>query len=79
MRKEIETAGRLPFTGIINNSNLGVQTTAEDVLSSVDFANEVSALTGLPVVMTCFEKRLSKELSEKVENPFVLTLQRRPV
>ena len=79
VRKEIETAGRLPFTGIINNSNLGAQTTAEDVLSSVDFANEVSALTGLPIVMTCFEKRLSKELSEKVENPFVLTLQRRPV
>lgn len=79
VRKEIETAGRLPFTGIINNSNLGAQTTAEDVLSSVDFANEVSALTGLPIVMTCFEKRLSKELSEMVENPFVLTLQRRPV
>ena len=79
VRKEIETAGRLPFTGIINNSNLGAQTTAEDVLSSVNFANEVSALTGLPIVMTCFEKRLSKELSEKVENPFVLTLQRRPV
>lgn len=79
VRKEIETAGRLPFTGIINNSNLGAQTTAEDVLSSVNFANEVSALTGLPIVMTCFEKRLLKELSGKVENPFVLTLQRRPV
>lgn len=79
VRKEIETAGRLPFTGIINNSNLGAQTTAEDVLSSVNFAKEVSALTGLPIVMTCFEKRLSKELSGKVENPFVLTLQRRPV
>lgn len=79
VRKEIETAGRLPFTGIINNSNLGAQTTAEDVLSSVNFANEVSALTGLPIVMTCFEKRLLKELSGKVENSFVLTLQRRPV
>lgn len=79
VRKEIEAAGRLPFTGIVNNSNLGAQTTAEDVLSSVDFAKEVSALTGLPIVMTCFEKRLLKELSGKVENPFVLTLQRRPV
>lgn len=79
VRREIEAAGRLPFTGIVNNSNLGAQTTAEDVLSSVDFANEVSALTGLPVVMTCFEKRLSKELFGRVENPFALTLQRRPV
>lgn len=29
---EIEAAGGIPFTGIINNSNLGAETTAEDVL-----------------------------------------------
>ena len=29
---EIETACRLPFTAIVNNSNLGAETTPEDVL-----------------------------------------------
>ena len=33
--REIEAACGLPFTGIVNNTNLGPQTAAEDVLSSV--------------------------------------------
>ena len=38
---EIETAGNFKFTGIINNSNLGVLTTAEDVLNSAEYAEKV--------------------------------------
>ena len=51
--REIEAACGLPFTGIVNNTNLGPQTAAEDVLSSVPYADAVSRLTGLPVFMTC--------------------------
>ena len=32
--REIEVAGKIKFTGIVNNSNLGEETTAEDVFSS---------------------------------------------
>ena len=49
---EIETAGKFRFTGIINNSNLGVETTPDDVLGSVKYAEEVAKATGLPLGAT---------------------------
>ncbi len=77
--REIELAGGIKFTGLINNSNLGAQTEKEDVLSSVKYANEVSALSGLPVVLTTVEERLYNILSGEIENLFALKLQKRPV
>ena len=77
--REIELAGGIKFTGLINNSNLGAQTEKEDVLSSVKYANEVSALSGLPVVLTTVEERLYSNLSGEIENLFSLKLQKRPV
>ena len=32
IKREIETAGKLPFTGIVNNTNLGNETTVEDII-----------------------------------------------
>ncbi len=77
--REIELAGGIKFTGLINNSNLGAQTEKEDVLSSVKYANKVSALSGLPVVLTTVEERLYNILSGEIENLFSLKLQKRPV
>lgn len=77
--REIELAGGIKFTGLINNSNLGAQTEKEDVLSSVKYANEVSALSGLPVVLTTVEERLYNNISGEIENLFALKLQKRPV
>lgn len=74
---EIETAGRFKFTGIINNSNLGVETTAQVVLNSVEYANEVAKATGLPLVATSVDKRLFDELSGKIDNLFALELQKK--
>lgn len=76
---EIYTACHLPFTGIVNNSNLGEITTYTDVLESVDFANEVSKLSGLPVVMTTVHEKLYDSLAGKIENLFPLKLQAKPV
>ena len=50
--REIESACGIRFTGLVNNSNLGEETTAEDVLASLPYGEAVSAATGLPVVMT---------------------------
>lgn len=72
---EIEIAGKIKFTGIINNSNLGEETTAEDVLSSVSYANEVASITGLLIKCTSINKRLFAELEGKIENLLPLTLQ----
>lgn len=72
--KEIEVAGKVPFTGIINNSNLGEETTLEDILSTSNKAKELSEITGLPVVFTCADKKL---LNKKSSNFFGLDLQKK--
>lgn len=77
--REIEAAAGMRFTGLVNNSNLGDETTAEDVIKSVGYANEVSALSSLPVVLTTVKDTLFDEISGKIENLFPLTLQKRPV
>ena len=77
--REIELAAGLPFTGIINNSNLGALTTEEDILSSEEYARAVAQMAGLPLVLTCAESSLYERLSNKVDNLFCLHLQRRPV
>ena len=77
--REIEAAGGIRFTGIANNSNLGDETTADDVLASVQYADEVSKASGLPVVMTTVKEDLYNELSGKIENLFPMKLQARPI
>ena len=51
--REIEAACGLPFTAIVNNTNLGQATAAVDVLSSMPYAEAVAARAGLPLKMTC--------------------------
>lgn len=75
--REIETACGMRFTALVNNSNLGVETTAEDVLRSVSYANEVAAMSGLPVVMTTADQKLQCELEGKIPNLFLLELQKK--
>ena len=75
---EIETAGRLKFTGIINNSNLGAETTAETVLKSVPFAQEIARRTGLPIICTAVEESLYEELKGRIDDLFAMKLQARP-
>ena len=50
--KEIESASGIPFTGLVNNSNLGIATTPKTLESSFSYAKEVSKLSGLPIVAT---------------------------
>ena len=76
---EIETAASLPFTGIINNSNLAAETTPETVLNSVSYAEEVSRLSGLPLVLTSAETTVAEGLYGKIDNVFPMHLQKRPV
>jgi len=75
--REIEGVCGLSFSGIVNNSNLGRDTTAESVLVTLAPAAELSRLCGLPVKMTCAERQLCAELSEDVSELFPLSLQAR--
>lgn len=75
--REIEIAGKIKFTGLVNNSNLGVETTAEDVLGSVEYAKAVSKVTGLPVKCTTVYEKLYGELEGKIPDVFPLKLQKK--
>ena len=74
--REIEAACQLPFTGIVNNTNLGQQTIAATVLESVPYANEVAALMGVPVRFTCAAAAIARELEGKIENLLPLEIQK---
>ena len=76
--REIETACGIPFTGLVNNSNLGEETTADDVLSSTAYADAVAEATGLPLVMTTIKDTLYTELKGQINNLFPLMLQDKP-
>ena len=52
--EEIEEAAGLRCTALVNNSNLGAETTAEDILSSVAYAHECAALCSLPLFAHCW-------------------------
>lgn len=75
--REIEIASRIKFTGIINNSNLGCDTTSNDVLLSLERANELSKQTGLPVVMTTVDEKLFEVLKGKIKNLYPITMQKK--
>lgn len=72
---EIEAACSMKFTAIVNNSNIGEETTEQDVLDSLGYADEVSKATGLPVRLTTVDEKLYNNLYGKVENLMPLRLQ----
>lgn len=77
--REIETACGLKFTGLVNNSNIGEETTVEDIIKSIGYANEVSQASGLPIVMTSVKRELYDGLKDKIDNLLPMTLQAKPV
>ena len=66
---DIEYKSRLKCTGIINNSNLSVETTDETVTDSFGYIEKISEITGLPVIFhTAFNHIVSDN-----ENIFHIT------
>ena len=61
IKNEIETAANIRFTGIVNNSNLGKQTTPDNIISSEHYINEISKMCSLPLVFTCVMRPLMDE------------------
>ena len=73
--REIEAACGLQFTDLINNTNLGTETTPEIVLGSADYMTRLSELSGLPVFATTAERNVAKALDGKLDNVLPLRLQ----
>lgn len=55
--KEIKTASGLGCDGVINNSNLGRLTDGKIVGDSMQYAEEVAAAEGVPLLFTCSEAK----------------------
>lgn len=75
--REIEYAANMKFTAIVNNSNLGEETKAEDVLKSLSYADEISQKTGLPIKCTSVYNILYEDLKDKASDLFPLNLQKK--
>ena len=73
--REIEAACGLKFNCIVNNSNIGTETTAEVVLDSVGFVERLSEVTGLEIWMHTAEASVAEKLSSLRVMP--LTLQKK--
>lgn len=67
VKEEIERTGKLPFTGIVNNANLGNETTVETIFKGLEFTKELSVRTGLPVCFTAVRRDLINEEINKIK------------
>ena len=73
--REIEVACGLKFTCIVNNSNLGGETTAQTVLDSVEYIDELCRLSSLPLWMHTATVAVASELENKLSPVMPMRLQ----
>jgi hypothetical protein len=73
--REIEAACGIEFNCIVNNSNIGEETTPETLRASFDFAERLSLETGLPIWMHTAEKTVAEKITEVPVLP--LSLQKK--
>lgn len=71
---EVETACGMKATALVNNSNLGRETVASDVLGTIDRMAALSERARLPVAFTAADVRLKSELEGKLTDPFWMEL-----
>ncbi len=66
--REIEMMSRLRCTAVLNNSSIGAETTADDVVASVPYARRVAELAGLPYLGTAYYEALLPDLPAKMKD-----------
>ena len=67
VKNEIETVARIKFTGIVNNANLGEETTIEHILYGKKFCEELGGKTGIPVAFSAVTEKLCDRAKEKTD------------
>ena len=66
--RAIERSCGLEFSGIINNSNLGIETDEETVINAIPYAEKVSELAGIPLLMTTAPDWVNVENTVKIKD-----------
>ena len=74
---EIEAAARMKHTAVVNNTNLGNETTHEIVEASEEFAAKTAEAVGLPVMYTTCPEEIA-ELCE-IEDIFPVKIYVKPL
>jgi len=74
--REIESACALPFTGIVHNTNLGRETTADVLLEANAELQRLMDLTGLPLKFTAVRADLEAGLPPDIGDILPLELQK---
>ncbi len=62
---EIENASHMKHTAIVNNSNLGSETTPETIENSFEFAEEISLKAELPILFNACREDLAEFIEDK--------------
>ncbi len=73
--REIEEAGHIPFTAIVNNSNLGSDTEPQDVEKTDILARKLSEISGLPLIFTTADEDVANKLT--LDNVLPMKLQKK--
>jgi len=72
--REIEAACGLTFTGIVNNTNLGAETTAELVEDSMAKADDLSRLAGVPLRFTSVRAELAEQILQNRKDAAIFAM-----
>ena len=73
--REIEEACKLKFTAVVNNSNLGVETSDDDIIGSIAVSRALAEKAGIPMIYTTVHK-LTDNLLETGESFREIILQK---
>ena len=76
IKREIENSAKLKFTAIVNNANLGNETTVDHVEKGYEFCKQLSVATGLPIKFTSVREDL---INEKIYKKFERILPVSPI
>ena len=75
--RQIEYSARLTATGLVNNTHLDHETTTQDILRGAELSEELSTLSGVPVIYHAFEERFSGRLNLPPDKQFAMQLYMR--
>lgn len=72
IKAEIEAVSRIPFTGIVNNANLGAETEIKHILYGKKFCDGLSEKLNIPVKFTTMLKRFAKDVETELKDVLVV-------
>jgi Mrp family chromosome partitioning ATPase len=74
--EQIEKAARLKVTGIINNSNIGSETSMADIQSGYELSEKISNMLSIPLLYTTISVDLENEANCYVKSHQVMFIKR---